>query len=447
MDRAWVGRRLWAVVVGVGLAAGAGRADDPPAAKADAGDDGLKAELLKLNRATGPEDQFKALRGLVKDKAKAKKAVALGLKLQQAAGGKDKPFNFTGAYVLGRAAHYLRDYKAAEFFLTDCLDAATRTENGPKLVQAYRALFDLRSDQKRFADVVDLAEKFVDLRGPEEVDRFKPFALERMIQAKARLGKTDEALKAAEGLVQLDDGGWYFLRLKGFVLREAGKHPEAVEAYLESLDKLDAAKALEPEVREDQKDLTRYILSGLYVDAGEVDKAARQLQALIKKDADNPTYKNDLGFIWADHDKNLDESEKLIREALELDKKAKEKAKAAGNLDEVDESAAYLDSLGWVLFKKKKYDDALPYLKKAAADVDDGNHLEIWDHLGDCLLAMDKKDEAVEAWQKGLTMEDLGRRDIERRKKVEAKVKAAGAEPKKPAAPQTGTEPKKKDGE
>lgn len=446
MGRAGVWR-LRAAVVGVGLAvlAGRGVADDP---KPDA-DPALKAEVLKLNQATGKDDPRKALVALVKDKEKAKKAVALGLAMQKAAAGPDRPLKFSGAYVLGRTAHYLKEYKAAEYFLKDCVEAAGKVESGPKLVQAYDGLIDLYMDQKRFADAVAACEQFVELAGPADVDRAKPFVLERLVQAKARLGQTDDALKVAEGLVQLDEGGWYFVQLKGYVLREAGKFDQAVEAYLESLDKLDAAKGLEPEVRDRMKDRTRYLLSGLYVDAGDIDKAARQLQTLIKKDPDNPTYKNDLGFIWVDHDKNIEESEKLIREALELDKKRKEKAKADGQLDDVTESAAYLDSLGWVLFKQKKYAEALPYLKKAAADEDEGNHLEIWDHVGDCLMAMGKKEEAVAAWQKGLGMDDISRRDIERRKKVEGKVRAAGAEPKaKPAAPTTPAEPAKdkKDG-
>jgi tetratricopeptide (TPR) repeat protein len=440
--------RLRAAVLGVGLAvlAGAARADDDP--KPDArpadGDEALKAELLKLNRAAGKDDPAAAVRGLVKDKAKGKKAVALGLAMQKAAAGADKPFNFRGSYVLGRAAHYLKEYPAAEAFLKDAVGAAARIESGPKLLQAYDGLIDLYWDRKRFADVVEVCEQFVELKGPREVDAAKPFVLERLVQAKARMGRTDDALKVAEGLIQLDEGGWYFVQLKGYVLREAGRYDQAVEAYLESLDRLDAAKGLEPEVRDRMKDRTRYILSGLYVDAGDIDKAARQLQTLIKKDPDNPTYKNDLGFIWADHDKNLEESEKLIREALDLDRKRKEKAKEEGRVDEVTESAAYVDSLGWVLYKQKKYEEALPLLKKAAADEDEGNHLEIWDHLGDCLMALGKKDEAVAAWQKGLTMEDLGRRDIERRKKVEQKLRDAGVEPKaKPKPAPEAADPKK----
>ena len=121
-------------------------------------------------------------------------------------------------------------------------------------------------------------------------------------------------------------------------------------------------------------------------------------------------------------------AEKLIREALELDKKEKEKLKEEGKLDEVKENAAYLDSLGWVLYKQKKYKEALEYLKKAAADEDEGNHLEIWDHLADCHMALGQKKEAVAAWEKALKMEDISKRDGERRRKVSEKLRKVRAE-------------------
>jgi len=124
----------------------------------------------------------------------------------------------------------------------------------------------------------------------------------------------------------------------------------------------------------------------------------------------------------------LDESEKLIKEALDLDKKEKEKAKAEGKLDEVTENAAYLDSLGWVYYKEKKYKEALEPLKKAALDEDEGDHLEIWDHLADCYYALGQKKDAVDAWEKGLKMEDVSPRDGERRRKVSEKLKKARLE-------------------
>ena len=127
---------------------------------------------------------------------------------------------------------------------------------------------------------------------------------------------------------------------------------------------------------------------------------------------------NDLGYQLADRGRKLDEAERLVRRALELDR-----AQKSDSLEDEGENAAYLDSLGWVLFKNKKYDEAYKYLKKASEDKDEGAHIEIWDHLADCLVAMGKKKEAVEVWTKALRFEDVSKRDTERRKKVTEKMK------------------------
>ena len=95
------------------------------------------------------------------------------------------------------------------------------------------------------------------------------------------------------------------------------------------------------------------------------------LNTVMRRFEDNTSYLNDLGFIWADHDMKFEESEKLIRKALDLDKTAREKALKEGKIDEEtakQENAAYLDSLGWVLFKNKKYADAKKYLLESIKD-------------------------------------------------------------------------------
>src|SRR5207244_3264653 len=113
------------------------------------------------------------------------------------------------------------------------------------------------------------------------------------------------------------------------------------------------------------------------------------------------TYHNDLGYIWADHDKNLDESEKLIRKAVEMDREERKKLKEEGLLDADDDrdNSAYLDSLAWVLYKKKNYAEAKKYLLEAIKS-DDGKHAEIYDHLADVHIALGEKKEAVEVWKK-----------------------------------------------
>jgi tetratricopeptide (TPR) repeat protein len=415
----WVG--AGAVAAGLFLlAGGAGRADDEPK------DSPLRAELkgLKLNEAATEDAQNGKLRALMKDKEKAKKLVAEAAKMMAEAKD-EKPFNYNGALILGAAARRVKAYDAAEAFLKHEVDLATKLKSGPKMRQAHLGLIGLYFETKRYDVAAEAAENAVDLRGPMEYENAKPFLLERLVQAKAKQGKIDDALNMTKGLLELTDGAWYFLQLKGWVQREGGKLDDAIATYTEVLDKIEADKNLKGSDKDEVKDDVRYVLSGLHVDNKEVDKAAKQLQTLIKRNPDNAGYKNDLGFIWCDHDMNLEESEKLIREALDLDKKAKEKAKEEGKLDEVRESAAYLDSLGWVLFKQKKYKEALDPLKKAAADDEQGSHLEIWDHLADCHYALGEKKEAVAAWQKALKMEDLTKRDGERRRKVSEKLRKA----------------------
>lgn len=420
-------RQLRIGVVLAGLVLASGIAGGPIARAADEDQKSVRAELLKLNSATTEDLQNAKFRALLKDRAKAKKAVAEAAKMMKEA-KEEKPFNYNGTLIIGRVAHVLKEYDTAEKFYEHLIELANKVKSGPKILQAYDNIIDLYFEAKRYADAIDTCEKVMDMVGPKEVDDAKPFILERLIQAKARSGKIDEAMNITKGLIERTDGSWYFVQLKGWVQREAGKIDDAITTYNEVLDKLDAAKGLPAADKDRLKDRVRYTLSGLFVENKDIEKAAKQLQMLVKRNPESATYKNDLGFIWCDNDMNLEESEKLIREALDLDKKAKEKLKSEGKLEEVKDNAAYLDSLGWVLYKQKKYKEALAALKKAVLDEEEGNHLEIWDHLGDCHAALNQKKEAIAAWQTALKMEDISKRDGERRRKVSEKIKKARAE-------------------
>jgi tetratricopeptide (TPR) repeat protein len=414
-----LGARMGVLVAGLAFVVGAG------ARAADEEKNPLRAELLKLNQATTEDLQNAKFRTLMKDRAKAKQAVAEAVKMLKEAGEKEKPFNYNANLILGSTASRLKEYTAAEKFFEQQMEQASKLKSGKKIVNAHLNLIDLYFDTKRYNDAIETCEKFMDLTEPEEVENAQPFILGQLVLAKARSGKTDEAMNIAKGLIAKTGGSWFFLQIRGQVEREAGKLDDAIKTFNEVIDKLDSDKFLPGDEKEKRKDNARYALSGLHVENKEIDKAAKQLQTLVKLHPDSATYKNDLGFIWCDNDMNLEESEKLIKEALELDKKAKLKLKEEGKIDEVTENAAYLDSLGWVYFKQKKYKEALEPLKKAAADEEEGNHLEIWDHLGDCHMALGQKAEAIAAWEKALKMEDISKRDGERRRKVSEKLKSA----------------------
>jgi Tfp pilus assembly protein PilF len=68
--------------------------------------------------------------------------------------------------------------------------------------------------------------------------------------------------------------------------------------------------------------------------------------------------------MLADRNIRLYEADKMIRKAVQLE----------------PQNGAYLDSLGWVLYKKKEYKEAKKYLEEATQSKE-GQHIEILDHL------------------------------------------------------------------
>ena len=422
----------WRALVAVWLTAfvlsGFAAAAPVPAA---ATDEQLKERALKLNDLSEEAAMQAKLTELIKDKVASKRLVEIAVKMQTEAKEKDAPFKFNAALVLGKVAHNLKEYKTAEVFYKFCKANALKIESGKKLAEAYDSLLDLNWDQKKFVEVEELCAELLNNQDDgEELGRMKSFAIERMIQSKARRGDHDEALNMAEAVIKLEKGGWYSLQLKGYVLREAEKMDQAIEVYYESLKKLEGDKKLKDDVKTKIGRGVRYLIVGLHVDQKEIDKATKILEELVKEVPDNATYKNDLGFIWADNDQKFEESEKLIRDALDLDAKARAKLLEEKKIDAdlaKKANAGYVDSLGWVLYKLKKYDEAIKYLEEASKDEEEGQHIEIWDHLADAHFANKDTKKAIELWGKALKFEDISKRDTERRKKITEKLRKAKA--------------------
>jgi len=431
MRTARIGVWAWAAVVGLLAAAGV-RAAPAPAEPTEAE---LKEKALKINKETTTLEAADArLKDLLKDKKTAAALVKVAAKLQKEAKEGEKPFRFYAGLVLGKTAENVKNYDAAELFYNFCTDnAIDDLKSGKLITTAVENQLDFLWARKRYKDVEELCDKFLVLEGDKTLNQAKILVLGRQIHALAKQNEIDKALDRADKMIKLFDGFWYPLEVKAGVQREAGKYADAVKTYEEAIEAVEKSDEMK---KEDKERLTRslkYVLSGVYLDNDQFDKCTETLQELVKADPENATYYNDLGFLWADHDKKLDESEKLVRKAIDLDLAARKKLADEGKLDAAEAkkaNPAYTDSLGWVLYKKKKYAEALPLLQEAAKDEEEGGHIEIWDHVGDCLLALGKKKEALEAFQKGLKMDDVSKKDEDRRKKVTEKVKKLKAEAK-----------------
>ncbi len=123
---------------------------------------------------------------------------------------------------------------------------------------------------------------------------------------------------------------------------------------------------------------------------------------------------NDFGYSLADAGLRLQEAERLIRYAL---------VNAPSN-------GAYLDSFGWVLYKKGDFESARRWLQKAAQSVR-GDDPVVNDHLGDTLWRLGRRDQALGRWSTAVEMaeevlKDWPRADLQRLlDQVKGKIDAA----------------------
>jgi tetratricopeptide (TPR) repeat protein len=170
----------------------------------------------------------------------------------------------------------------------------------------------------------------------------------------------------------------------------------------------------------------RHSLANVYATARHYDQAEEQLRLLIELDPADAKAHNDLGYELADRGRQLDEAERLVRRALELDR-----AQKSDSLDDEGDRGAYLDSLGWVLFRKGRFAEARAVLEQAAATADAAADPVVWDHLGDACARLDKPADAADAWERARDLYRTEKRSVTdpHGSEVERKLKRVGARP------------------
>jgi tetratricopeptide (TPR) repeat protein len=123
--------------------------------------------------------------------------------------------------------------------------------------------------------------------------------------------------------------------------------------------------------------------------AGLYDKAADLLRKSIALDPANAAEAyNYIGFMWAEHNLHLDEAEEMIGRALQLD----------------PNNGAYLDSLGWLYYRKGKFDEALNQLLRAAQSLTRDDPI-VFEHIGDTYAKLNRIPQALDFWQKAIALD------------------------------------------
>ena len=175
----------------------------------------------------------------------------------------------------------------------------------------------------------------------------------------------------------------------GSILRKAGENEQA-ERYLlraEALDAKNESAALE--------------LATLYGHTGRFDEALKRVIPLYNRNPEDASLANFYGYLLAEKGDSLDLAERLLGKAL-----AKEPL-----------NGYFLDSLGWINFKKGLYREALDLLLKAADKV--ASDAGIWEHIGDTYLKLNQSAKARDAYQKSLAIDPSATRVDDKARKLE----------------------------
>jgi tetratricopeptide (TPR) repeat protein len=287
-----------------------------------------------------------------------------------------------------------RQLPVAEALYRACLPTiTTQTE-----AEVYGGLLEVLMEQRKYQEVVELCKE---ARKKAQATSLLLFYV-TMAPALIHLGKNEEAIAAMDEAVKLsDDSNQLGIQRRRIdILRQAEQYERAIkegEALLKEYSR-------PGQVRE-----IRHVLSNVYSSAGDQAKSEEQLRLILESDPDDATANNDLGYVMADQGKNLEESEKLIRRAIELDIAEKKRGKAVSTEGE-EANAAYIDSLGWVLFRLGKIDEARAELEKAVKLMAGEDDPVVWDHLGDVYHKLDEVKKARSAWEKAMTLYDQERR-------------------------------------
>ena len=148
---------------------------------------------------------------------------------------------------------------------------------------------------------------------------------------------------------------------------------------------------------------------------GDKRKAVVNMKRIIEINPDNAHALNFLGYTYAELGENLEEAEALVQKALSL-----------------RPNDGYIeDSLGWVLYKKGKVDEAIVKLQHASTLQPE--EPIIFEHLGDVMLSRKEFTKAVELYKKSASLASQ-KKDKDSAKKVESKIASVQREQRLPSA-------------
>ena len=275
------------------------------------------------------------------------------------AAGKGQPIDQIAlAYLLLRDAQY------------DQAHDAVPAEGAPIVATLLRSIARKHAGQpyREVLDTLDKVDGDLDIEGTEIV-----------LELMHLFRNEDAGAYLAQELKALVDEGVASKSLETLLARvylgmEQSKQAE--EVLLGVLDKYEPDK------------WTHYYLALAYEELDEFEKLEAQLKASLELDPNDPDVLNYLGYSYAEQNVKLDDAQDLLQKAIQVD----------------PENGYYLDSLGWVYYRKQNAEQAIFLIRKAIQSMTTDDAI-LRDHLGDAYLLRGDVTKALAEWRRALRLD------------------------------------------
>lgn len=233
-------------------------------------------------------------------------------------------------------------------------------------------------------------------------------------------GKIDEAIDVFEYIVKVENTasnharlGYYYALKQKYKTAEQ-QFNKALELspinseilYLSGLNYIDykkydkAKKVLEKALyfKPDFIDAKFYLALALD-NLGHFNQTEKLLKEIIEIAPNDVKSLNYLAYSYTNKNINLDEAEKMLNKVMELQPKV----------------SAYIDSLGWLHYKKQNYELAEKYTLTAITNIPRVFDKDVYEHLGDISIELKK---FVQAYLSYAVADDIGSKTAKNKMKL-----------------------------
>ncbi len=186
----------------------------------------------------------------------------------------------------------------------------------------------------------------------------------------------DSLIKYSEKFTRLfpnQTDGHYFNALAHNYKKE---YPAAVKAINRAID-------IAPDNNKEKLAALYSFLAEIYHNSKQDDLSDKTYEKALAIDPDNVSVLNNYSYYLSVRGMKLDEAERMSKKSLTLN----------------PGEATYLDTYGWILYKKGDYEKAKTFIQRAIDLFGANADGTLYDHLGDVYFKLNEKDKAIQNWK------------------------------------------------